>query len=181
MQQRLCEFPVRPNGFRLRQCSFEPSPRAFSPSASRPTRGFPGRFCVAWDAALGEPLLLAAEQHDIGWLDWESAPTFNPQTGRPHLFREVGAAAHSPMWRQGVERALGAWGAHVALLVSRHGGVIYRRYADRHRMNEADAAAARAYLEAQAPLEAAWAKMLGLEAAELQNETTLVALATPSR
>ena len=53
--------------------------------------------------------------------------------------------------------------------------MIYRRYADRHRMNEPDAAAARAYLEAQAPLEAAWAKMLGLEAAELQKETALVA------
>ena len=101
-----------------------------------------GQILRAWGEALDEPLLLAAEQHDIGWLDWETAPTFNPQSGRPHLFREIGAAMHSPMWRQGVERALGAWGAHVALLVSRHGGVIYRRYTDRHRTGEADAAAA---------------------------------------
>ncbi len=143
---------------------------------SQPTHAWiSGQILRSWREALGETLMLAAEQHDIGWLDWETAPTFNPETGRPHLFREVGAATHSPMWRQGVERALSAWGAHVALLVSRHGGVIYRRYADRHRMNEPDAAAARAYLEAQAPLEAAWAKMLGLEAAELQKETALVA------
>ena len=135
-----------------------------------------GQILRAWDEALSEPLLLAAEQHDIGWLDWETAPTFNPQTGRPHLFREVGAAVHSPMWRQGVERALGAWGAHVALLVSRHGGVIYRRYTDRHRISEADAAAAQTYLETQAPLEAAWAKTLGMDAAALQKQTTLVAL-----
>jgi hypothetical protein len=130
----------------------------------------------AWDEALGEPLLLAAEQHDIGWLDWETAPTFNRERGRPHLFREIGAAVHSPMWRQGVERALGAWGAHVALLVSRHGGVIYRRYTDRHRTGEVDAAAAQAYLEAQAPIEAAWAEALGLDAAALQKETMLLAL-----
>jgi hypothetical protein len=135
-----------------------------------------GQILHAWDEALSEPLLLAAEQHDIGWLDWETAPTFNPQTGRPHLFREVGAAVHSPMWRQGVERALGAWGAHVALLVSRHGGVIYRRYIDRHRASEADAAAAQTFLETQAPLEAAWAKTLELDAAALQKQTTLVAL-----
>ena len=135
-----------------------------------------GQILRAWGEALDEPLLLAAEQHDIGWLDWETAPTFNPQSGRPHLFREIGAAVHSPMWRQGVERALGAWGAHVALLVSRHGGVIYRRYTDRHRTGEADAAAAQTYLETQAPIEAAWAETLGLDAAALQKETMLVAL-----
>jgi hypothetical protein len=135
-----------------------------------------GQILRAWNEALGEPLLLAAEQHDIGWLDWETAPTFNPETGRPHLFREIGAAAHSPMWRQGVERALGAWGAHVALLISRHGGVIYGRYTDRHRASAADAAAAQAYLETQAPIEAAWAGMLGLDADVLKKETALVAL-----
>ena len=124
-----------------------------------------GQILRAWDETLGEPLPLAAEQHDIGWLDWETTPTFNPQTGRPHLFREIGAAVHSPMWRRGVERALGAWGVHVALLISRHGGVIYRRYTDRHRASQGDAAAARRYLEAHAPTEAAWAGMLGLDAA----------------
>jgi Protein of unknown function (DUF3891) len=144
---------------------------------SQPTHAWiSGQILRAWANELDEPLLLAGEQHDIGWLDWETAPTFNPQTGRPHLFREIGAAVHSPMWRQGVQRALGAWGAHVALLVSRHGGVIYRRYTDRHRISEADAAAAQTFLETQAPLEAAWAKTLGLDATALQKQTMLVAL-----
>src|SRR5580658_1711782 len=145
---------------------------------SQPTHAWiSGQILRAWDEALCKPLLLAAEQHDIGWLDWETAPTFNSQTGRPHLFREIGAAVHSPMWRQGVERALGAWGTHVALLVSRHGGIIYRRFIDRHRMNEADDAAARNYLEGQAPIEAAWSRALGLKAAELDRETALIAFA----
>ena len=91
-----------------------------------------GQLLRAWAEPLGEPLLLAAEQHDIGWLDWEAAPTFDPETGRPHLFRHVGAATHAPMWTRGVERALAAWGAHVALLISMHGGLIYRRFTDRH-------------------------------------------------
>ena len=87
-----------------------------------------GQILRAWDETLSETVLMAAEQHDIGWIDWETEPTFNTETGRPHLFREIGASAHAPMWARGVERALGAWGTHVALLVSRHGGVIYRRY-----------------------------------------------------
>ncbi len=134
-----------------------------------------GQILRAWDESLSETLLLAAEQHDIGWIDWETEPAFNAETGRPHLFREIGASAHAPMWVRGVQRALGAWGTHVALLISRHGGVIYRRYTGRHRVGEADAAAAQNYLNAQAPIETAWSRALGLEAAELETETALLA------
>jgi hypothetical protein len=145
---------------------------------SQPTHAWiSGQILRAWDENLGEMLLLAAEQHDIGWLDWETEPTFNPSTGRPHLFREVGAATHAPMWTRGVERARDAWGIHVALLVSRHGGVIYRRFIDRHRMNETDATAAQKYLNTQAPIEDAWAQALGLGASELERETALIAFA----
>jgi Protein of unknown function (DUF3891) len=135
-----------------------------------------GQLLRAWDETLGESLLLAAEQHDIGWMDWETAPSFDPQTGRPHLFRAIGAAVHAPMWTRGVELALGAWGTHVALLISRHGGVIYRRYTDRHRIAAADAAAAEKFLNRQAPIEAEWTRKLGLEASVLEKETRLLAL-----
>jgi len=60
-----------------------------------------GQLLRAWNGNFAEPLLLAAEQHDIGWMDWETAPSFNPATGRPHLFREIGASVHAPMWRRG--------------------------------------------------------------------------------
>jgi hypothetical protein len=143
---------------------------------SQPTHAWiSGQILRAWDENLSETLQLAAEQHDIGWIDWETEPTFNPETGRPHLFREIGASTHAPMWTRGVERALGAWGTHVALLISRHGGVIYRRYTDRHRIGEADAPAAQNYLNAQAPIETAWSQALGLEAAELEIETAFLA------
>jgi len=135
-----------------------------------------GQMLRAWDETFPEPLLLAAEQHDIGWLDWEMAPSFNPRTGRPHLFREVGASTHAPMWAMGVNRAFNAWGAHVALLISRHGGVIYRRYTDRHHLTKEDAAAARAYIAGQAPIEAQWALQLCFSETSLQRESALVAL-----
>ena len=145
---------------------------------SQPTHAWiSGQLLRAWAETLEPPLLLAAEQHDIGWLDWEMRPSFDARTGRPHLFRDVGAAIHAPMWAQGVERALEAWGTRVALLISRHGGVIYRRFTDRHRLVQADETAAERYLETQAPLQAAWARSLGLDAAALDRDTALVALA----
>ena len=134
-----------------------------------------GQLLRAWAGNLDEALLLAAEQHDIGWLDWEADPGFDALTGRPTLFRDVGAAVHAPMWKHGVERARAAWGMRVALLISRHGGVIYRRFTDRHRLSQADADAAACYLETQAPIEAAWVRALGLEQPSLQHDTLLLA------
>jgi hypothetical protein len=134
-----------------------------------------GRLLRAWDETLSEPLLLAAEQHDLGWIDWEVAPSFDERTGRPHLFRDVGASSHAPMWAAGVDRALAGWGLHVALLISRHGGVIYSRYTNRHRLAEADAAAAQHYLRNQGAKEQAWTRALGFDEARLTYESGLVA------
>ena len=136
-----------------------------------------GQLLRAWVAPLEEPLLLAATLHDVGWLDWETAPSFDPSTGRPHLFRDVGAATHAPMWEGGVERALTAWGTRVALLISRHGSLIYGRYVDRHRISDADAAAVDQYLRTQEPLQAAWTRALGLGQATVEHDSGLVAFA----
>ncbi len=134
-----------------------------------------GQLLRAWADDFHPALALAAEQHDIAWLDWETAPSFDAATGRPHLFRDVGAAIHAPMWARGVDRALAAWGSRVALLVSRHGGVIYTRFTDRHRLSAADAEAASHYLRRQAPLEAAWSRELGLSDDRLAHESSLIA------
>jgi hypothetical protein len=134
-----------------------------------------GQLLRAWDEKLSEPLLLAAEQHDLGWIDWEAAPSFDAGAGRPHLFRDVGAATHAPRWAKGVERAAAAWGDHVALLVSRHGALIYRRYFLRHQSAPADAAAVKHYLETQTIQQEAWARRLGFDEARLTRESGLVA------
>ena len=143
---------------------------------SQPTHAWvSGQLARAWHDQLCAPLLLAAEQHDIGWIDWETAPSFDTETGRPHLFRNVGASTHAPMWMRGVDRAVGAWGTHAALLISRHGGVIYRRFAGRHRLVEADAVAAQRYLETQESKEQVWAQALGLDEQRLSRESALIA------
>jgi len=135
-----------------------------------------GQLLREWAETPDAGLLLAAEQHDIGWLDWEVSPSFDARTGRPHLFRAVGAAVHAPMWEAGVERALGAWGRRVALLISRHGSLIYTRYVDRHRAAPDDAAAVDRYLQEQGEKQSAWARSLGLNAAALEHDSALLAL-----
>jgi hypothetical protein len=112
-----------------------------------------GQIIRAWgNEAFGsvtpyEDVCLGAEQHDIGWLPWEQAPTFNSATGRPHSFRELGVAAHTEIWRRGAEMAL-AFGRYPALLVSLHGCGLYERF-DSVSANAADVAVVRDFLGGQ--------------------------------
>jgi hypothetical protein len=95
-----------------------------------------------------EEVCLGAEQHDIGWLEWEAAPSFNPRTGRPHDFMEVGAETHTELWTRGVRLAL-AFGRYPALLVSLHANTIYGLYFDFEKAPPADAERARAFIARQ--------------------------------
>lgn len=140
-----------------------------------------GKILGAWAEPLDEQLVLAAEQHDVAWMDWEVSPTFDVTTGRPYFFRAIGAALHAPMWEQGVNRALAAWGRRVALLVSRHGSTIYERFNDRHRTTgiglAEDERAARDYVHRHRSLQEGWARALGLDADAIAREADLLAFA----
>ena len=95
-----------------------------------------------------EAVCLGAEQHDIGWHEWEAAPSFNPRTGRPHAFTEVGAETHIGLWTRGVGRAL-AFGRYAALLVSLHAKTIYGTYYDIAKAPADEAALVRRFLAGQ--------------------------------
>jgi hypothetical protein len=92
-----------------------------------------GQLARAWgNAAFGsfapyEAVCLGAEQHDIGWLPWEAAPTFNPNTGYPHNFTEVAPEVHTQLWAGAKQLAM-PMGRYVALLVSLHGTGLYERF-----------------------------------------------------
>lgn len=70
---------------------------------------------------------LGAEQHDIGWVTWESDPTFNPDTGFPHSFTEIAPAVHTKLWA-GAKHLAMPMGRYAALLVSLHGTGLYERF-----------------------------------------------------
>lgn len=74
-----------------------------------------------------EAVCLGAEQHDIGWLPWEAAPTLNPDTGYPHSFTEIAPAVHTQLWA-GAKHLAMPMGRYVALLVSLHGTGLYERF-----------------------------------------------------
>ncbi|HEX3992199.1 MAG TPA: DUF3891 family protein, partial [Acetobacteraceae bacterium] len=113
-----------------------------------------GQIMRAWgNAEFGavtpfEDVCLGAEQHDIGWLEWERSPTLNPATGRPHGFRELGVSAHTAIWRRGTELAL-TFGRYPALLVSLHGTGLYANFAGA----VADAAIVREFLSGQVAIQ----------------------------
>lgn len=129
-----------------------------------------------------EEVATACAQHDVAWMGWEAAPSLDPATGRPTLFHHLGARVHAPMWAEGVERAIAAWGPWVGLLVSRHGSRIYAAYHDRHRAAgtgagaDADAEAVAAYQRDQAALRARLMAAVGATDRQVEDAAALVAV-----
>ncbi len=74
-----------------------------------------------------EAVCLGAEQHDIGWIPWETAPTLNPETGFPHGFTEIAPEVHTRLWA-GAKHLAMPMGRYAALLVSLHGTGLYERF-----------------------------------------------------
>lgn len=74
-----------------------------------------------------QAVCLGAAQHDIGWVPWETAPTFNSATGYPHSFNEVTPKVHTQLWA-GAKHLAMPMGRYVALLVSLHGTGLYERF-----------------------------------------------------
>jgi Protein of unknown function (DUF3891) len=46
--------------------------------------------------------LLAAEQHDRGFLDWERQPTLNPKSGLPHTFENIPLSLHVELRKKSI-------------------------------------------------------------------------------
>ncbi|CAN5509327.1 hypothetical protein BH23CHL2_BH23CHL2_17760 [soil metagenome] len=93
----------------------------------------------------GPELRIAAEQHDIAWLEWEAYPTLNPATGLPFAFNELPTLEHLEIWRSATAHAL-SYGRLPALLISMHGTYLYERYHDFASDTSDEVRAARAFL-----------------------------------
>ena len=84
-----------------------------------------GRLAYEWWGLDGEPsplpfeLLLATSIHDTGWIQADSRPTLNPETGRPHDSLDYPLEQRLPMYRAGLDN-LTAIDPYTGLLVSKH-------------------------------------------------------------
>jgi hypothetical protein len=67
-----------------------------------------------------EEIALGAEQHDIGWAEFDLDPPFNPDSGLPRNFLELSVEEHLEIWRGAPERLV-SQSLHAALVVSMHG------------------------------------------------------------
>jgi Protein of unknown function (DUF3891) len=118
-----------------------------------------------------DEVCLAAEQHDVGWLDWEMAPALDAGTGLPQEFFRVAATVHVALWREGVRRAR-VFGRYPALLVSLHADTIYAQYFNASKASAETVEAVRAFLEEQHRFQA-------LMAASMRADPKLTERASP--
>lgn len=92
-----------------------------------------GQFARAWGShefghfLPAEELVLAAALHDIGFLDWENAPSLDPASGLPYSFMDLPTGLHFDLWRRGIRHVL-QLNRYAALMVSLH----YTGLAERH-------------------------------------------------
>jgi hypothetical protein len=63
-----------------------------------------------------EEVCLGAEQHDVGHIAWEQAPTLNQVTGLPYSFLEMPRQLHVQLWSQAARLVL-PQGRYASLLV----------------------------------------------------------------
>lgn len=111
--------------------------------------GISGQLARAWGNDLVgnvvplDGVVMGALLHDIGWVDWEQAPTLNRDTGLPHSFLQLSTRVHLGIWDTASSRAL-AFGRYPALLTSMHFTGLYERFHDYSRDTEDEARDARA-------------------------------------
>jgi len=93
-----------------------------------------------------EQMCYAAEQHDTGFLDWESAPTLNDATGLPYTFEELPEEVHLGIWRTGISQ-LRPVCLYASLVVSLHFCNLCVRF--HHRNSNGNQSASAAFLKEQ--------------------------------
>ena len=124
-----------------------------------------GQLARAWgNEAFGdfgprEEVCLAAALHDIGWLQWEAAPTFNTQTGLPHSFRELPMAEHAAIW-SGAGRTAALVNRYAGLLISMHGTGLFQRAHESKRRSPEDREIVARFMSEQLALQRDWISAL---------------------
>jgi hypothetical protein len=111
-----------------------------------------GQIARAWrDVEPYEEVCLAAEQHDVGWAEYDLTPELNPDTGLPRSFMEIDFPARMRIWEPAPHR-LESQSLYAALLVSLHGTSLHRQMAE-----------AADYVARQTALQERWIERLGAD------------------
>lgn len=133
-----------------------------------------GQLARAWAGQVRprEEVCLAAEQHDVGWAEWDLRPSLNPDTGRPYSFIEIPIETHIALWSAAPGKLL-SQSRYAALLVSMHGVALNERR-DLARLSGSGRLLVTRYLREQRELQARLAEQVGAERDELIRNQQLL-------
>jgi hypothetical protein len=115
-----------------------------------------------------EEVCLGAEQHDVGWAEWDLDPKIDPATGRPHTFISLPLPEKIELW-SGAARKMLSQSRYAALLVSMHGTALYERVPPD---DPDELQLVQDFLDEQHALQAEWAA--GLDADQVRRNQQLV-------
>jgi len=118
-----------------------------------------------------EEVVLGAQQHDIGWAEFDLHPQLNPDTGLPRSFLEASVEDHLSVWRAAPERLL-TQSTYAALVVSMHGAWLSEL---RARAAPEHAEALNAHIEAERARQARLCEALGVSDREKERAQRQVA------
>jgi Protein of unknown function (DUF3891) len=119
-----------------------------------------------------DEVCLAADQHDVGWLDVDLEPIFDPASGLPREFMNMPLDVHLDLWTRGPRQML-TQSSYAALLVSMHGWRLYERR-DLDRASPEDAAAIREFLSQELSFREQLIEELHPDLAELDRNSLLL-------
>jgi Protein of unknown function (DUF3891) len=74
-----------------------------------------------------EEVCLGAEQHDVGWAEWDRRPALNVEIGLPHTFIDLPIEPKIELW-SGAAKRLVTQSRYAAVLVSMHGTGLFERF-----------------------------------------------------
>jgi uncharacterized protein DUF3891 len=124
------------------------------------------------DVVPAEPVCLAAEQHDLGWAEWDLAPPLDRSTGLPMTVDKMDFATHLRL-RMGASERLMVQSRYAALLASLHHTSPYRM-PRRFALISGRARSIRQYLLRCQELQADLRATLDAPAAEIERNRRLV-------
>ena len=141
-----------------------------------------GIFAERWGSTTGpfapvrdrEAVLYAAREHDIGWTEWEAAPTVDA-AGRPRHFLEMPVAEVLPVWRRGPRRAA-EHDPYSGILVSLHATRIFQPRFEHGRDASDERESLRIFLKEQEALRSHLRKKVTPDEGTLQAHSALVGL-----
>ena len=74
-----------------------------------------------------EEVCLGAEQHDVGWAEWDLDPKIDAKTGRPHTFISLPLPEKLELWSHAARKVI-SQSRYAALLVSMHGTALFEKW-----------------------------------------------------